>query len=119
MCKSEIYNKLKNIVWETYSNAGAIRNDRVSSWAIWEAPNAGDDKKTSNMSGERIFKDFDTDKINTEYVFIGLNASSDADDYPWASFHKQGSNDYKLRYALNDSKYRGSYITDVIKTKQV
>ena len=115
MCKSEIYNNLKNLEWKTSNNIGIIRNEKVSSWAIWDAPNEGDNKGTTNMSGEELFQGFDENIINTKYVFVGLNASSEADSYPWASFHKQGSNDYKLRYALKGTMYWGSYITDVIK----
>lgn len=110
MCKKEVYDELKKLKW------GNIKNVCVSSWAIWNAPKEGDTKRTSNMTGKNIFKDESfIEHINTDYVFIGLNASCDSDDYLWASFHKQGSNDYKLRYALQGTKYWGSYITDVIK----
>ena len=55
-------------------------------------------------------------------MFVGLNASSTHGDVSqgtdaWYNFHSNYSrqNDYKLRYALQGTKYWGSYITDLIK----
>lgn len=93
----------------------------VASWAIWQAP--GDTPK-SNTSDMSVFDDPDlTEKLNPNYVFVGLNGSSThgnwmGDTYrPWLNFHSGYSyqNDYKLRYALMGTKYWGSYITDIIK----
>jgi len=122
MGKKEVYDKLKGLEW------GNIKNVCVSSWAIWADLNTNEnDIDISNLKdGIRDVSMFDDDsiieKLNTDYVFIGLNASEGNEAYvdkekPWHSFHsaKKRGNDYKLRYALMNSKYSGSYITDVFK----
>lgn len=93
----------------------------VSSWAIW-APAYNQYQPKSNIGDLSVFKDPNLlDKINTGYVFVGLNASSTHGDAKenlvWQNFHSGyvRGNDYKLRYALDGTKYWGSYITDVIK----
>ena len=61
--------------------------------------------------------------LNTGYVFVWLNLSNTHwnnwfnDSIDWSNFHSGYSlqNDYKLRYALKDTKFWGSYITDLIK----
>lgn len=100
--------------WEDFEKAYGS----YASWAIWNKPEKNDEKGTSNIDGRAIFTEtnFKT-LINGKWVFVGLNASGEANDYPWSSFHKEGSMDYKLRYALQNSVYEGSYITDVIKGK--
>ena len=100
------YNKLK----EEYGH--------VSSWTIWGQPTTG---VSSNIPDMSIFKDKNIcNKLNDKYVFVGLNGSSthgNQDDEPWKNFHSsyEHQRDYKLRYALTDSKFWGSYITDIIK----
>ena len=93
----------------------------TSSWAIWELPGS---TVKSNTESLRWVNNPDLLKIiNTGYVFVGLNIAGthgDQDGHfqkPWANFHSGYSyqNDYKLRCALQDTKYWGSYITDVIK----
>ncbi len=61
-----------------------------------------------------------SDELNPNYVFVGLNVAGNGElwDLPdWANFHSEyrTHNDFKLRYALKDTKYWGAYITDVIK----
>lgn len=98
--------------WEEFEH----KYKNSSSWAIWNSADSSDKKKMGSISGKNIFEnDSFKEQINTDYVFVGLNASMPSDDYKWASFHKQGSNDYKLRYALMGTAYWGSYLTDVIK----
>ena len=93
----------------------------VSSWAIWKRPGDTPKSFTDDMS---VFDSPDLLKtINTGYVFVGLNASNthgerkDGICRSWLNFHSGYSrqNDYKLRFALMDTPYWGSYITDVIK----
>lgn len=66
--------------------------------------------------------------MNTGFVFVGLNRSGKPKDGnaekkpdkpkdPWFNFHA-GRNDFKLRYALQGTRYWGSYITDAIKDYQ-
>ena len=93
----------------------------VSSWAIWKRADSTPKSNTDSMSWVQDPNLMQL--INTGFVFVGLNASSthgEQDGHflqPWASFHSgyRYQNDYRLRYALQDTKYWGSYITDVIK----
>ena len=93
----------------------------VSSWAIWKEPDKTPKSNTSDMS---VFDDVDLlSKLNKDYVFVGLNASSthgerrDGKYSSWLNFHSDYAyqQDYKLRYALLKTKYWGGYITDIIK----
>lgn len=93
----------------------------VGSWAIWRPVL---DKPKSNTNNMSWIDDSDLlEKLNTGYVFVGLNWSSTHGEasgigvVPWANFHSGYSrqNDYKLRYALEGTKFWGSYMTDVIK----
>lgn len=91
----------------------------VASWAMW-APVL--DKPKSNVGNLSIFDDPDLyKKVNPHYAFIGLNVSGGrapgAKIITWENFHSPCGkhHDYKLRYALKDTPYWGSYITDLIK----
>lgn len=100
------YNKLK----EEYGH--------VSSWTVWGKPTSG---ITSNIPDMTVFEDKNIcNKLNDKYVFVGLNGSSthgNLGDKAWQNFHSnyKHQRDYKLRYALTDTKFWGSYITDIIK----
>ena len=103
----------------------------TSSWCVWEKWNKDDKEYTSNLYGKdnawmkhmAWTKDEDglIKKLKTSCVFVALNASGKPDDgkanVPWSNFHS-GKNDYVLRFALWDDYY-GSYITDIIKYKDV
>lgn len=103
----------------------------TSSWCVWEKWNKDDKEYTSNLYGEKNAwvkhmawtKDEKNliKKLKTSCVFVALNASGKPDDgkadVSWSNFHS-GKNDYVLRYALWDDYY-GSYITDIIKYKDV
>lgn len=94
----------------------------VSSWAIWKRPGV---KPTSNTDDMSIFDDPNVLSIlNPKYVFVGFNGSSthgamvDGADRPWMNFHSgdaKKQHDFKLRYALMDTPYWGSYMCDIIK----
>ncbi len=91
----------------------------VASWCIW-APEL--DRPKSNVGNLTVFDDPELyKKVNPNFAFIGLNVSGarkpDAIIVPWESFHSPYGrhHDYKLRYALKDTPYWGSYITDLIK----
>lgn len=93
----------------------------VASWAIWRPAGATPKSNTNDMSW---VNDVDLlEKINTGFIFVGLNGSSTHGDQwngqtvYWANFHSGYSrqNDYKLRYATQGTRYWGSYITDLIK----
>lgn len=88
--------------------------DHYSSWAVWKpcfkGPKSGIDDKS-------VFDDHDLlSKLNADYVFVGLNASKLMGG-SWLNFHSnhRGSNDYKLRYVLSDTRFWGSYLTDIFK----
>ena len=89
---------------------------RIASWAVW-AP--ASDRPKSNTDDLSIFNDENLfQKLNANYVFVGLNASEQqATENVWRSFHSDNPHqqDYKLRYALLNTKYWGGYITDIIK----
>ena len=93
----------------------------VGSWAVWRP--AGDTPR-SNTDDMSWAQDEDLlQTLNTGFVFVGLNWSSThgekgcSSDSIWKNFHSGycRQNDYKLRYALQGTRYWGSYITDLIK----
>ena len=95
----------------------------VSSWAVW-APQR--DTVKSGTGDLSVFERKDIlEVLNPNYVFAGLNASSThvqqnagAGIRVWANFHSSDNrrqNDYKLRYALENTPYWGAYFTDIIK----
>ena len=93
----------------------------IASWAIWADAT---DTPRSNTGDLTVFDAPDLlEKLNPDYVFVGLNASSTHGDLktragrPWYNFHSDYArqNDFKLRYALKDTPYWGAYITDAIK----
>lgn len=106
MIKSERYEKLK----EQYGH--------TSSWTIWKKADSTPKSNTSDMS---IFEDENLcEKLNDKYVFVGLNGSSThgiQENTEWKNFHSayRYQNDFKLRYALCNTEFWGSYITDIIK----
>ncbi len=93
----------------------------VWSWAVWWAQKTTPRSNTDDMSWVNDSNLLSI--INTGYVFVWLNWSSThwdkwaINNIDWSNFHSGYSlqNDYKLRYALKDTKYRWSYLTDLIK----
>lgn len=91
-----------------------------ASWALWAQPEA--DKIKSNVGDWSVLTDENIlGHANTDYVFVGLNASvheKKQETVDWCNFHSQDNRrqqDYKLRYALSGTKYWGAYMTDIIK----
>jgi hypothetical protein len=85
------------------------------SWAIWTE--AGD-KPKSNIGDLSIFEgDRFLEWLNPEIVLVGLNISRGDIKYPLANFHdvRSEATDYKIRYALKDTRFWGGYMTDIIK----
>lgn len=75
-----------------------------ASWAIWD-----------------YIKPYDTEVINenykqlhSNYVLLGLNFSHELVGNIWQNFH-DNTHARKIKYACNDTKLRGSYITDLFK----
>ena len=91
----------------------------VASWAIWEN---GVEKPKSNMGNMDIF---DIQKnpsllqtLKNNVVMIGLNFSrSFLPTKPFKNFHDSNphANDFKIRYAFENTQFYGAYMTDVIK----
>ena len=112
MINQENYNKLLEKFWD------------VASWAMWLPPI--DDRPKSRVGDLSVFNDSALlEKINTGFVFVGLNGSGKHNDYldfdkAWFNFHSDSprGHDYKLRYALYGTPLWGSYITDIIKYYQ-
>lgn len=115
MISQENYDILK----EKYGDA--------SSWAVWNTDYA-DSKPSRNINDLSVFDSPNLSELNTGFVFVGLNRSGKPKDGnaekkpdkpkdPWFNFHA-GRNDFKLRYALQGTRYWGSYMTDAIKDLQ-
>jgi len=57
-------------------------------------------------------------QLKPDVVFVGLNTSRDiSDTSPFSNFHSNSphAQDYKIRFALNDTELWGGYMTDIIK----
>ena len=101
------------------ANYGELKKEfgEYASWAIW----ADGEIHTDGIGDWSVLTDENIlCKANTSYVFVGLNAA-DHDQktelVPWCNFHSKDSKqkDYKLRCALQGTKYWGAYMTDIIK----
>ena len=89
-----------------------------ASWAIWA--DAGINPK-SNMGDISIF---DIDKnpnilnqISPDVIMVGLNISRESNDGDFVNFHdsKPQGQDYKIRFAFQNTPFYGAYMTDIIK----
>lgn len=90
-----------------------IRYGHMSSWGIWCDK---DVKEKSNISDLSILTNLiNTQSLNPNVIFVGLNISKPIK--PFGNFHSNSSrsHDYKIRYALKDTIFWGSYMTDIIK----
>jgi hypothetical protein len=79
-----------------------------SSWAIWNH----EDEADPTIIESHI------EELNANHVFIAYNCSRKEGFHrsgPWANFRGGGSHARKLKYACNDTKLRGSYLTDLFK----
>ena len=89
-----------------------IQYGHMSSWAIWQKK---DIKEKSNVGDVSIFINPSV-ILNPNVIFVGLNISQKIMN-PFGNFHSNSSrsHDYKIRYALKDTMFWGSYMTDIIK----
>ena len=92
---------------------------RFASWSIW-VEEAGTAK--SNMGDLSVLDPKQNpdvlSKLKPDIVFVGLNTSREITDWePFSNFHPNYSSaqDYKTRYALQDTVLWGGYMTDIIK----
>ena len=91
----------------------------VASWAVWKE--VGETPK-SNMGDLNILDPQQNPNVLSEFkpdvVFVGLNVSRDIADFePFSNFHPTyfRAQDYKTRFALQDTELWGGYMTDIIK----
>ena len=106
------YNQIKEFKFCTEYYPREIRLDEIASWAIWSSSNLHDTKIIKNSIEE----------LRPNIIFCGLNFSGkgilDFENPNWTSwknFHSTSKMDTRLYKVLNDSKYRGAYMTDIIK----
>ena len=92
---------------------------QVASWAVWKE---GGETPKSNMGDLSILDPQQNPDVLSELkpdvVFVGLNTSRDITDTPlFSNFHPNypHAQDYKTRFALNDTELWGGYMTDIIK----
>lgn len=96
---------------------------QYASWALYDVS----DEQINNVNEQKIrpkdvgFESFKTnlhDKINFNGIFLALNcAARDVLVDEWANFHdtRGVSTDFKIPYMLKNTKYEGSYMTDLFK----
>ncbi len=85
-------------------NKIASKYGQYSSWAIWDETNPKD----------TAIIDSNYQKLNTRYIFIGLNISRQLNTMTWSNFH-DNTHARKLNYACNKTILKGSYLTDLFK----
>lgn len=100
-------------------NIIATEYGKVASWAVWAK--AGD-KPKSNISDMDIF---DLEKnpsileiLRTDVVMVALNFSRKVEmNEPFLNFHDSNpyGQDYKIRFAFEETEFYGSYMIDIIK----
>lgn len=91
----------------------------VASWAIWEKAGG---KPKSNISSMEIF-DINAHPstlhiLRTDIVMVALNFSRAVEiKEPFKNFHDENpyAQDYKIRFAFENTDYYGAYMTDIIK----
>ena len=113
MVSMSVYNQLKK------------EYGKESSWAIWSDPDGGNWNGKSNVESMSWASDEKklVQHLNSNYIFVAYNpARRDAseDAVIWKNFHsgdnaqdRRRAQDYKLRKALFDTDYWGSFITDL------
>jgi hypothetical protein len=93
----------------------------VGSWAIWKKE--GKTPK-SNMDAVDLFDIKKNPKLleflHSKSILVGLNFSRTALNHiDFSNFHdpRPQSQDYKLRFALDQTSLKGSYMTDIFKNE--
>ena len=98
-------------------NEARQRFGHFASWAIWadegESPKSNIDD-LSVLSPEQNPKLLEL--LHGNSILLGLNISRRI-ERPFGNFHdpRPQATDFKIRYALKDTPFWGSYMTDVIK----
>lgn len=84
------------------------------SFAVW---NNNYKNPKDNVGDITFFNDEKIiDKLNPIYIFVGLNVSGKIEE-KFSNFHSKSknANDFKIRYALQNTILEGAYMTDIIK----
>ena len=91
-----------------------------ASWAIWKEQ--GNNPPMFNIGNLSVLDPQQNpnllSQLKPDVVFVGLNTSTDINDLePFSNFHSTSphAQDYKIRFALKDTKLWGGYMTDIIK----
>jgi hypothetical protein len=90
-----------------------------ASWAVWSNES---DKPKSNVGDLSILDPLINKNLfsilKTDIVFVGLNFSHEKEMKAFANFHddRPQSQDYKIRFALQNTRFWGAYMTDIIKS---
>jgi hypothetical protein len=74
----------------------------VASWALWDDENLSDTRIIENNIGW----------LNSRFVGVGLNISKPVS--AWSNF-RSGKHDRKLKMAFNKGRFKGFYLTDILK----
>ena len=89
-----------------------------ASWAVWEE---ADGKPKSKMADLSVL---DPDQnpallktLRPEVIMVGLNIARPVEKPPFRNFHdpNRSANDFKIRYAFQNTDFWGAYMTDIIK----
>ena len=91
------------------------KHGKYASWAVWVK---GSDKPKSNMGDMAIFDDtLILHVLRANVLMVGLNLSRFTISEPFRNFHdpSPSGQDYKIRFAFEDTDYYGAYMTDIIK----
>jgi hypothetical protein len=91
----------------------------TSSWAVWRT--ISPEEKPKSEVGDRTVLDPESNpallgSLKPEFVMLGLNAATrEMDPEPWSNFHdgRSMANDFKIRFAFENTPYWGAYMTDV------
>lgn len=89
----------------------------MASFALWKK--IDEQKKPKDGVGDtEHFENLKEKDINRNIILVGLNISGKGFiNNPFENFHnsKSTSQDYKIRFAIQDTIFSGAYMTDIIK----
>lgn len=93
------------------------KHGRYASWAIWRNETTTPKEHIGDVTVFDLKRNPNTrGTLHGSFVLVGLNISRPV-DLLFGNFHDERpmANDYKIRYALRDTKLWGAYMTDMIK----
>ena len=93
------------------------RYGHFASWAVWAEPGKKPKDNVADLSVlDPQLNPALLELLNGDFVFLGLNISRGIEQ-PFGNFHdpRPMAMDYKIRFALQGTRFWGSYMTDIIK----